>query len=42
MSDRERARRAGYKFGYYVAGPVLFVLVLGGVLFGFGALAAAW
>lgn len=28
----ERARGAGYKFGYYVLGPLLFVLLVGGLV----------
>lgn len=28
----ERSKRAGYKFGYYVVGPIVIVLLLWGLL----------
>lgn len=39
MSDpRDEARAAGYRFGYRWAGPIMFALGLGAVLFGLAAL----
>lgn len=47
MTERnDRAREAGYEFGYRVVGPVLLVVLLGLVVgalgIGFGYLVGAW
>ncbi len=34
MTDNDRARRAGYEFGYRIAGPVLALLLIAAVAVG--------